>query len=369
MKAWPLLGIALMQAVLSLAHWFIFLTWVAFWFPMAPAARMGLGVALAALSMSFIAAALLGFYFANRMVALLYKLAAFWLGMLNFFFLASCACRLAAWGARGGGWTLDRPLTAGIFFGAAVVTAGYGVVNAYWIRVRRFDVALENLPEGWRGRAALLFSDVHLGHINGLGFCRRIVAMGNRLKPDVVLIPGDLFDGAEAQSDRMTAPLGDLHAPLGVYFSTGNHDEFGRVEHYKEVLERIGVRVLNNEKVIVDGLQIAGVCFHDSTYPIRMKANLEALQLDPKVASVLLNHVPNRLPIVEQAGIGLQLSGHTHGGQVFPFNWLTRRVFGRFTHGLHRFGRLQVYTSTGVGTWGPPMRVGSNPEIVLLKFV
>ena len=128
------------------------------------------------------------------------------------------------------------------------------------------------------------------------------------------------------------------------------------------------MRVLNNEKVTVDGLQIAGVPFGDSHSPIRLRATLEGLRLSPDEASILLNHMPSRLPIVERAGVSLQLSGHTHGGQLFPFTWLTRRVFGKFTHGLHRFGELQVYTSTGAGTWGPPMRVGTHPEIVLLEF-
>ena len=111
-----------------------------------------------------------------------------------------------------------------------------------------------------------------------------------------------------------------------------------------------------------------GVPYGDSTCPIRLRATLEGLHLDPGQASILLNHVPNRLPIVEQAGVSLQLSGHTHGGQIFPFNWLTRRVFGKFTYGLQRFGELQVYTSSGAGTWGPPMRVGTHPEIVLITF-
>jgi hypothetical protein len=126
--------------------------------------------------------------------------------------------------------------------------------------------------------------------------------------------------------------------------------------------------VLANEKVIVDGLTIVGVPYRDSTYPIRLRATLEALRLSPGQASILLNHVPNRLPIVEEAGISLQISGHTHGGQLFPFTWFTRRVFGKFTYGLQRFGALQVYTSSGAGTWGPPMRVGTHPEIVLLQF-
>jgi uncharacterized protein len=101
---------------------------------------------------------------------------------------------------------------------------------------------------------------------------------------------------------------------------------------------------------------------------MRVRATLEELRPGPDAASILLNHAPVRLPIVEQAGISLQLSGHTHGGQIFPYTWLTRRIFGRFTYGLHCFGALQVYTSTGIGTWGPPMRVGSAPEIVVLEF-
>ncbi len=93
------------------------------------------------------------------------------------------------------------------------------------------------------------------------------------------------------------------------------------------------------------------------------------LESDNAQPGILLNHAPARLPIVEQAGFSLQLSGHTHGGQFPPFTWITRRVYGRFTRGLHRFGALQVYTSTGVGTWGPPMRVGTRSEIILFEFV
>ena len=108
--------------------------------------------------------------------------------------------------------------------------------------------------------------------------------------------------------------------------------------------------------------------YRDSTHIIRMKATLESLRPDRTRAGILLNHAPTRLPLVEQAGFSLQLSGHTHGGQLLPFTWITRSVFGCFTSGLHRFGALQVYTSTGAGTWGPPMRVGTQPEIVFLEF-
>ena len=101
---------------------------------------------------------------------------------------------------------------------------------------------------------------------------------------------------------------------------------------------------------------------------MKLRARLDGLHHDPGRASILLNHVPNRLPVVEQAGFSLQLSGHTHGGQLFPFNWFVRYAFGKYSYGLQRFGRLQVLTSSGAGTWGPPMRVGTRPEIVLLTF-
>ena len=368
MKAWPVVGIVLMQGILSLAHWFIYHTWIAFWVPMNSAPLLALRIALIALSMSFIVAALLGFYFSNPLVRLLYKVAAVWLGMLNFFFLAACLCWVAALGFRLARVAPDRPAIAAVFFSIGLAAAVYGVFNAVWIRVRRISIKLPNLPERWRGRTALMLSDLHLGHVNGLRFCRRLVAMAASLRPDIVFIPGDLFDGTEADSQRLAAPFRDLTAPFGLYFSTGNHDEFGGADHYAEVLAQTGIRVLSNEKITVDGLQIAGVPYADSTYPIRLKATLNALDLDHGQASILLNHVPNRLPLVEQAGVSLQLSGHTHGGQIFPFTWLTRRIFGKYTYGLQTFGALQVYTSSGAGTWGPPMRVGTHPEIVLMRF-
>ena len=101
---------------------------------------------------------------------------------------------------------------------------------------------------------------------------------------------------------------------------------------------------------------------------MQLRSFLEGLKLREGGPSVLLNHVPNGLPIVEECGVSLQLSGHTHGGQIFPFTWVARRAFGEFTYGLHSFRALQVYTSTGAGTWGPPMRVGTTPEMVLLEF-
>lgn len=368
MKAWPVLGIAFIQAILLLAHWFIYHTWIVFWDGIGPSATVALRTAVFLLAFSFIAAALLGFYFANRAVTLLYRFASVWLGLLNFFFLAACLCWLTRATLALFGFTADRPLLAAVLFSSAVLAGIYGLVNARLIRIRRIPIDLTGLPQSWRGRTALVASDLHLGHINGVRFSGRIVRLAARLNPDVVFFPGDLFDGAKADAAALVEPFRNLAPPFGSYFATGNHDEFGNAAHYGDVLTRAGIRVLDNEKVTVDGLDIVGVSYGDSGFPIRLRATLENLQLVPGRASILLNHVPNRLAIVEQAGIVLQLSGHTHGGQIFPFTWLTRRAFGKFTYGLQRFGKLQVYTSSGVGTWGPPMRVGTSPEVALLTF-
>jgi predicted MPP superfamily phosphohydrolase len=219
-----------------------------------------------------------------------------------------------------------------------------------------------------------MMSDLHLGPINGVRFCRRVIAAASGLKPDAVFIPGDLFDGTKGDLDQLVAPFRELTPPLGIYFSTGNHEEFTSPKPYIDAITKAGIRVLANEQVVVEGLLIAGVMYHDSSSPLHMKAALDKMRTegsesDATQPGILLNHAPTRLPIVEQAGFSLQLSGHTHGGQIFPFTWITRRVYGRFTRGLHRFGSLEVYTSTGAGTWGPPMRVGTRPEIILLEFI
>jgi uncharacterized protein len=372
LKAWPVLGIAFIQSILLFAHWLLYRTAISFCGNPGPATALFLRASLLTVSVSFVVATLVGFYFSNALVTGLYRAAAIWMGFLNFLFFGAVFCWLAWAALRMARFDSDparlRPLLGFGVLGIAIAMAVYGMINAYAVRVRRIAVSLPNLPPSWRGRTAVVVSDLHLGHINALGFSRRIVSLITRLNPDVVFIAGDIFDGVKVDPERLAAPFKQLSPRFGVYFATGNHDEFGDTRSFLAALEGAGIRVLNNEKVLVDGLQIIGAPYHDTTLPIRFRASLESLHIDRSSASILINHVPNRLPIVEEAGISLQLSGHTHGGQFIPFTWLTHRIFGPFTYGLHRFGALQVYTSYGAGTWGPPMRVGTSPEVVLLTF-
>ena len=156
---------------------------------------------------------------------------------------------------------------------------------------------------------------------------------------------------------------------MGSFFVTGNHDEFSDSAKIMNALRNVGVCVLDNEKVTVHGIQIVGVQDGAARDDREFREILVRSRIDRSCASILLNHQPSHLSIPKDAGISLQLSGHTHRGQSFPFTWFTKRIFRQFTYGLHRFGELMVYTSSGIGTWGPPMRVGTYPEIVVITFV
>ena len=364
-----LLLIAIVQLVLSLAHWFLYETWVHFcYLPPAVPPRF-VWVAVFILSLSFTAASVLSLQTANRIVRWFYAVSAVWIGFGSFALYAAIACWIVVGLQMILGTSISSWTIADTFFGAAALATIYGVFNASSPRVRSFRVKLGGLPESWRGRTAALVSDLHLGPVRGAGMSRKTVEALNHLNPDIVFIPGDFYDGTTADLPALAAPWKELRVRLGAYFVAGNHEQFRDDAPYFNALQGAGIRVLHNEKVVVEGLQIAGVHFADTVQPARYHQVLRNMQIDASRASVLLSHAPSRLGVPEQEGISLQLAGHTHGGQFWPYTWITNRIFGRYVHGLNRFGRLTVLTTYGIGTWGPPLRVGTIPEIVLIEFV
>jgi predicted MPP superfamily phosphohydrolase len=360
--------VAIIQAVLLLAHWFLYDTWAFFWVaPDPPGISLSQAV-VALLSVSFVAASLLAWRYHHFVVRVFYTLASVWLGIASFLFLAACSAWMLYGIALLFGLHPQRQLVAILLLSAALLVSLYGIVNAAWTRVKRITVKLPNLPQSWRGRVAALVSDTHLGHVHGYRFMRRIVSMLTRLQPDIVFIAGDMYDGTAARVDELAAPWAKLAVPFGAYFVTGNHEEFTDHTKYLQAVKHAGVNLLNNEKVTVDGLQIVGVHYKDSASDERFRQVLRRAAIDRNRASILLTHAPDRVGIAAEEGISLQLSGHTHGGQFFPFTWITSRIYGKFVYGLQRLGDLLVYTSYGAGTWGPPLRVGTTPEVVLISF-
>ena len=209
---------------------------------------------------------------------------------------------------------------------------------------------------------------MHLGAIYGADFSSEVTDAVNALHPDIVWIGGDLYDGVKVDDDAIIAPLAGLKAPLGIYFVTGNHEEFGDSGPFITAIKKIGIRVLNNESVGINGLQLVGVDDRDSTDQVKFAAILSGLNIDKSRPSILLKHQPSQLDMAEKAGISLQISGHTHRAQIWPFSLITHWIFHGYDYGLNEWGTMKVLSSSGAGTWGPPMRVGTDAEIVVITF-
>src|ERR1700723_1671115 len=360
--------IVVLQTVLFLSDFMVYETWT-----LSPAGSdipgtLWIKLVLSFLSVSFVTASLLAFRYTNAAVRAFYRIAAVWLGFLTFLFVATVFCWISFGVARLAGLDVSFHRIVEWLFGAAVLAGVYGVFNASWTRITRTTIQLANLPPAWRGRRAALISDLHLGHVRNRGFLRRMVAKILREEPDAIFIAGDLYDGTAIDARRAAEPLGKLVAPHGVYFVAGNHEQFRDDSQYLDAITAAGVRVLSNEKVEADGLQIAGVPYLSATHGEHFASVLRGIRLDRDRASILLTHAPDHPEVAEAAGVSLQLSGHTHLGQFVPWSWMARRVYRQFVYGLSRIGKMQVFTSSGAGTWGPPLRLGSNPEIVVLEF-
>jgi uncharacterized protein len=360
--------VTVFQIVMFATHWFLYETWLLFWSPSSPVTQHAVAAAVAILSFSFLAATLLAFRYNNFAVRAFYRLAAVWLGTLSFLFLAA----IASWAV----YALvlaapcqihSRSIAAAALSATALVSI-WGVINANWVRIKRISVKLENLPDRWHGRTAVLATDLHLGHVHYRAFSEKIVRKISALNPDIVFIAGDMFDGTHVNALEVTQPWKHLRVPLGSYFINGNHELFGGVSHYLDAIRAVGVRVLHNEKLDLDGLQLVGVPYEHATHAEHFRSVLAKIAIDASRASILLTHAPDQPGIPQEAGIGLQLAGHTHLGQFFPYTWIATRIYGRFTYGLSRLGKTQFYTSSGAGGWGPPLRLGSQSELVHITF-
>src|ERR1700682_3966536 len=360
--------VAITQSVLFLTHYLLYETWIFSPTGSETPGAVWIKLVLGFLSVSFIAASLLAFRYTNAALRAFYRTAAVWVGLLTFLFLGAVSSWIIFGIARLAGLDVNFHSIVELLYGAAVVTGLYGVFNASWTRITRTTVRLANLPAAWRGRRAALISDLHLGHVRNGSFLRRMVAKILKEERATIFIAGDRYDEAATDARRSAEPLSELVAPHGVYFVAGNHEQFGDDSKYLNAIAAAGVRVLSNEKVEVDGLQIIGVPYRNATRDGHLASVLQGISLDRDRASILLTHAPDHPEIAAAAGVSLQLSGHTHLGQLVPWSWMARRIYRQFVYGLSRIGKMQVFTSSGAGTWGPPLRLGSNPEIVMLQF-
>jgi uncharacterized protein len=295
---------------------------------------------------------------------------------------------LAAWMVQVTGVQVDRADLRQVTALAVPVLALTMTVLGFWnarrtAAVVRVDVPVANLPTALHGFTMAQITDIHVGPTIKTRYLQRIVERVNSLGAHLVAITGDLVDGSVAELGHHIAPLAQLQSKHGTFFVTGNHEYYSGADSWIAALRHLNIRVLMNEHVVIHhkhgahdtapvAMVIAGVADYSAHhYDESHRSNpLAAIHQAPDHAAfkLLLAHQPRSAAAAEQAGFDLQLSGHTHGGQFWPWGHFVR-LQQPFTAGLHKLGALWVYTSRGTGYWGPPKRFGAPSEITLLRLV
>ncbi|MDV8077658.1 metallophosphoesterase [Rhodococcus sp. IEGM 1370] len=254
----------------------------------------------------------------------------------------------------------------------SVVAVGYGLVEAATPRATNTDVVLDRLPAEFDGVRVALVSDLHVGPSRGADFVQKVVDSINAQNPDVVLLDGDLIDGTVALVGEDLEPLRDLEAPLGVFAVSGNHEFYaGDGGEWLDFWSTLGIDVLRNERTTITrgdaAIDIAGI--NDATAPAPYEPDLAAALdgIDPDRFVLLMAHQPLQAVEASDFGVDMQVSGHTHGGQIWPIRYLVP-LQQPSVQGLDTIGNTTLYTTRGAGAWGPPVRVAAPPEIAMLEL-
>lgn len=274
-----------------------------------------------------------------------------------------------AWGIKA------RTVLFAAAWGSSLLIAALGAWNAARPKVTELTLRIDKKCAGRRELTVAMASDIHLGAVLGPARLERIVGMMKAMEPDIVLMPGDIVDESLTgrQDGRLMAAFAVLKPPLGVFASAGNHETYSGLDRNIAWLEKAGIRVLQDDAILVDGsFYVAGRNDPSSARFGRvrepLKELLEKCRVDSSKPIILLDHQPVHLEEAAAAGIDLQLSGHTHAGQLFPLNIINKKMYEK-NAGWLRKGRTQYFISSGAGTWGPPVRTGSRSEVVLIHVL
>ncbi len=352
------------QAVLIACHAIIFGTLLLV-FPQLRAHAQVLLWVFFILSISFLGTSILDFKTENQIVRIFHIFSAVWIPIFGYGLIATVLLLVAYVIFPAGAQTV-----AYVLFGLSLALATYGLINARIRKIMRLQLTLPTLPAYWEDKTIVMVSDLHLGHILREKFATKIIALINEQKPDLVLIPGDFFDGVKTTFTELAALFSKVQSTHGIYYVTGNHEAFAGYKLCEEAIAKAGIHILENQKVEVEGLQIAGLAYFSESKETKDQVIniIQSLHIDSTRPSIVLKHVPNFAREIAEAGITLQFSGHTHHGQTWPGRFITRRVYKGFDYGLKQIGKHFIYISSGIGTWGPPIRAFTKSELVKITL-
>ena len=365
-----ILFLGVMLVVLGGTHFFVWWSLVRLGGLVASSWRWWLAGAMAALTLMFvIASVLLHIKGDGWGIGVVYTASSIWLGFFVYLFFASVVGWGVVWATQALGLSLSPRIIISALVLCAAAYSAWGLYNAQHVAVTKITVPIANVPAAWKRKTIVQLSDVHLGAINRSGFAQKIVDLAMAQHPAMIVITGDLFDGTDGNLEEFIASLKQLQAPEGVYFVTGNHEEYLGVNAALEIVAQTGIRILADQVVDANGMQVVGLQYRSGDASSAVASRIEQLAgYQKNMPTILLHHVPEGIDGARDAGVSLELCGHTHQGQLFPFGYLTELLYGKYFHGLSYDGSMAVYTSSGAGTWGPPMRTGNVPEIVAITL-
>lgn len=362
MRQQILIFISLALTIYFGLHTLLFLLLVKFFSLKDRFARFGLAALVLFLALSFIAAFIWSRSGGQPFLRWFYYGSALWLGVLVNLLLILGTGLLVYTLLKSIALKPDLKFLGVCLLGLTVLYTSYGLHQATRIKTTFLSIPIKNRPPEWQGKKIAQVSDVHLGLINGEDLARKIADQINAQEVDLVFITGDLFDGTGDNLPLLTLPFNRIKAPI--FYITGNHETYLGLDKVFKAIERTKIRLLRDEIIDLGGIQVIGI-----DYPLRgQRKNIKPIleKIDQTKPSILLWHQPSHINLARQYHISLQLSGHTHNGQMWPMKIFTYLIYKGYDHGLHRMGDYSLYTTSGVGTWGPPMRIGSTPEIVIV---
>jgi predicted MPP superfamily phosphohydrolase len=311
------------------------------------------------LPLSYVLSSIIIRYWTNVLTRFLYTFSSLWLGSIFFFSIVFGVYELVHLYTG-----TDSAIVVYSLLAVTTLLIIYSAINAQSIQVKHINIPIKNLLQN---TTIVHLSDLHIGTINDSLYLGKIIKKVNNANPDAVLITGDVFDGSGPIHPETLLPFESIHAKT--FFSIGNHEVYEGLDNVRNTLKDLSLNLLEDTLIVYKNLQIIAINDPEDRWnePKTFEQKLAGLTIQNDKPALLMYHQPKNWDIAQKFNIDLQLSGHTHNGQIFPFTILAKIFFPK-VYGLYEKNGKYLYTSSGAGTWGPPMRLGSRNEIVVIHL-